>query len=353
MAQASRAVRRLLPASAPRCRCRPTATAGWLANDDRALAHPDDAARGARGAGAGRVRVRGSPATRSWPRAGSPCDGDWAGITDVWVSPGHRRQGLGLVVLDALLEWAAERGAAHGVPAGSRRQPTGARALRHTGLPHPPHLPLPRGPDVAAARRLTCAHAWPSPSSPGVRPVVTTPAAAAAGAYRYAVITFHKNYANTFRSTLTWEVFRVTATGTGPPWSAGSGGPARASPADRPTPAAATTAGCPTGATGRALVTRLRRQPDQGPRDLPRPEALPRTAPCAPTLFIHTEQGAGSRQCPDRPGDQLCRWEYPAINDYRSYGCVKLSPGDLHELYDAWRRYFRLGSPPQVTVRVS
>jgi ribosomal protein S18 acetylase RimI-like enzyme len=37
-------------------------------------------------------------------------DGDWAGITDVWVSRDHRRRGLGLVVMAAMLEWAAERG---------------------------------------------------------------------------------------------------------------------------------------------------------------------------------------------------------------------------------------------------
>ena len=61
-------------------------------------------------------------------------------------------------------------------------------------------------------------------------------------------------------------------------------------------------------------------------------------------LFIHTEQGAGSRQCPDRRGDQVCRWEYPKINDYRSYGCIKLSPGDLRELYAAWARWFPVGS---------
>jgi ribosomal protein S18 acetylase RimI-like enzyme len=39
------------------------------------------------------------------------CHGDWAGITDVWVSPEQRRRGLGTVVLDAMLTWAAERGA--------------------------------------------------------------------------------------------------------------------------------------------------------------------------------------------------------------------------------------------------
>jgi ribosomal protein S18 acetylase RimI-like enzyme len=29
----------------------------------------------------------------------------------VWVSPDHRRQGLGTVVVAAMLDWAAERGA--------------------------------------------------------------------------------------------------------------------------------------------------------------------------------------------------------------------------------------------------
>ncbi|MGZ4444952.1 MAG: GNAT family N-acetyltransferase [Nocardioidaceae bacterium] len=38
-------------------------------------------------------------------------DGDWAGISSVWVSPDHRRQGLGAVVRAARLGWAAERGA--------------------------------------------------------------------------------------------------------------------------------------------------------------------------------------------------------------------------------------------------
>ena len=38
-------------------------------------------------------------------------EGDWAGITDVWVSPAHRRRRLGVVVLAGLLEWAAEHGA--------------------------------------------------------------------------------------------------------------------------------------------------------------------------------------------------------------------------------------------------
>ena len=58
VAQASRAVRRLLPASAAdACRCRSTATPAWLANDERALAHPEDAAAVLEGPDAGRLRV--------------------------------------------------------------------------------------------------------------------------------------------------------------------------------------------------------------------------------------------------------------------------------------------------------
>lgn len=69
-------------------------------------------------------------------------------------------------------------------------------------------------------------------------------------------------------------------------------------------------------------------------------------------LFIHTEQGDRNRQCPDRKGDQVCRWEYPRFDDYRSWGCVKLSPGDLRELVTAWRTHFDLGADSRVRVHV-
>jgi GNAT superfamily N-acetyltransferase len=36
---------------------------------------------------------------------------DWVGVRTIEVVPAHRRQGLGLAVMDALLEWGAERGA--------------------------------------------------------------------------------------------------------------------------------------------------------------------------------------------------------------------------------------------------
>lgn len=69
-------------------------------------------------------------------------------------------------------------------------------------------------------------------------------------------------------------------------------------------------------------------------------------------LFIHTEQGDHNTQCADRQGDQVCRWEYPRINDYKSLGCIKMSPGDLKQLYDAWTRHFDLGADGRVRVRV-
>ncbi len=60
-------------------------------------------------------------------------------------------------------------------------------------------------------------------------------------------------------------------------------------------------------------------------------------------LFIHTEAAAGNAQCADGPGDQLCRWEYPKINDYTSHGCIKMSPSDILALTRAYHRFFRPG----------
>jgi len=60
-------------------------------------------------------------------------------------------------------------------------------------------------------------------------------------------------------------------------------------------------------------------------------------------LFLHTEQGAHNRQCPNRPGDQYCRWEYPQYNEYKSLGCIKLAPRDLVELVTLYQRHFSAG----------
>ena len=60
-------------------------------------------------------------------------------------------------------------------------------------------------------------------------------------------------------------------------------------------------------------------------------------------LFVHSEQAAGNRQCRDRPGDQPCRWEWPRVNDYKSFGCIKMSPKDVAELVRLYHRHFHAG----------
>jgi hypothetical protein len=60
-------------------------------------------------------------------------------------------------------------------------------------------------------------------------------------------------------------------------------------------------------------------------------------------LFFHTEASAGNGQCANRPGDQICRWEFPGINDYTSHGCIKTAPGDLLALTRAYGRFFATG----------
>ncbi|MGZ4776842.1 MAG: hypothetical protein ACXVYW_16195 [Oryzihumus sp.] len=186
-----------------------------------------------------------------------------------------------------------------------------------------------------------------------VLPVTVTTGASAAttsGVRRYAVITFDKNYANTLRSELVWRVFRVedgtTTKVVERRWRAGSGFRRTA------TNACAVNRGwLPNGwyhpklygdypgslIKGRAIYLGNKRCPDDTLRT---------------DLFIHTEQGAHDVQCADTPGDQPCRWEYPQINDYRSLGCVKLAPGDMAELYDAWTRFFPAGYDDRVRVHV-
>jgi N-acetylglutamate synthase len=86
----------------------PVASSAWLSNDERALASPE----------AARAVLEG-PAEVDFVSVGSPIVAkgrgsvvdDWAGLTDIWVAPDHRRQGLARLVMSALVERAAERGA--------------------------------------------------------------------------------------------------------------------------------------------------------------------------------------------------------------------------------------------------
>ena len=118
VSRALRTVRGLLPAGAPEASVGTSATAAWLADDQRARQHRKAALAVLEGpdqVGFAEVRPPAhetdAPPLVAKGRAATGTDGDWVGITDVWVSPGHRRQGLALVVLAGLLGWAAERGA--------------------------------------------------------------------------------------------------------------------------------------------------------------------------------------------------------------------------------------------------
>lgn len=108
VAQSLRAVRRLLPPVVPAVSMGTTTDAAWLEGDERALTHGEAA-----------IRVLEGPAEVAFAAVGDPVFAkgrvayadDWIGITDLAVSPAHRREGLARVVMAALLEWGAERGA--------------------------------------------------------------------------------------------------------------------------------------------------------------------------------------------------------------------------------------------------
>ena len=120
VARAARACRALLPSSVPDVAVSEVLTAGWLATDGRAREHGADARAVLEGpdhTGFGTITLddTGDGAVVARGRIAFPSDDDgadiWAGVTDVWVSPDRRRERLGIVVLHALLGWAAERGA--------------------------------------------------------------------------------------------------------------------------------------------------------------------------------------------------------------------------------------------------
>jgi len=119
---ALRVVRRSLPPAVPEVVLAADADRRWLGGDPRALAYGPAALAVLEGPaevgfatltapGPGRADGDVVAIGRVARGAGAvPGDEDWAGITNVWVSPDHRRRGLGTVVMGALLTWAAERG---------------------------------------------------------------------------------------------------------------------------------------------------------------------------------------------------------------------------------------------------
>jgi GNAT superfamily N-acetyltransferase len=116
VAQAARVVRTMLPAEPPPVSVAAAVSPAWLANDSRARSHHDAAVAVLEGpdqVGFAEIAAPGAgPDAALVAKGRVACDGDWAGITDVWVSPDHRRRGLALVVVDEMMAWSAERGAA-------------------------------------------------------------------------------------------------------------------------------------------------------------------------------------------------------------------------------------------------
>jgi len=114
VAQAARGLRPLLPATPPRAQVEATLPDGWLAAEPLAAAAADAARAVLEGAGeTGFVSLHDWSGTTlvAKGRVALTSGADpWAGVSDVWVHPDHRRQGLGLVVMDEMLTWAAERG---------------------------------------------------------------------------------------------------------------------------------------------------------------------------------------------------------------------------------------------------
>jgi len=142
VSSALRAVRRSLPPGGPEVALSTRADAAWLADEEQSIAYgatalavlegsPDVGFASVTEPGSGLVLAKGRVARG---RGAVPGDEDWAGISNVWVSPDARRRGLGTVVMGALLEWAAERGATTAYLQVRGDNPAGVAAYERLGF---------------------------------------------------------------------------------------------------------------------------------------------------------------------------------------------------------------------------
>jgi hypothetical protein len=171
--------------------------------------------------------------------------------------------------------------------------------------------------------------------------LLAAPAQSAPPQWR-ATLTFDKNWNNQFNSRLIWRLYQRTGTSwkltQNKSWRAGSGLPGKVG-----RNSCATSKGWLPNGTYRL------RQSNNYHGNVIKGRAFRLDDKACPSghvrhdLFIHTEQGAGSRQCPDRKGDQACRWEFPKVNDYKSFGCIKMSPTDLADLVRIYHQHFGAG----------
>ena len=109
VSQALRAARAAMPSVVPEVSMSATADAAWLAAED----HPPAPVAAAVGVleGPDEVAFVSVRSGQVIAKGRAACADDWLGVTNLWVSPDSRRQGLAIVVVGALLEWGAERGA--------------------------------------------------------------------------------------------------------------------------------------------------------------------------------------------------------------------------------------------------
>lgn len=88
----------------------PLLDAGWLATDERAARHGEDARSVLESGEVTFVTVRDDEGT-VLARGRGAFHGDWVGVSSLWTREDLRGTGLGSAVLESLLEWGAERGA--------------------------------------------------------------------------------------------------------------------------------------------------------------------------------------------------------------------------------------------------
>jgi hypothetical protein len=173
--------------------------------------------------------------------------------------------------------------------------------------------------------------------------VVAPPPAGSASTSWKAVLTFDKNQRHPFSSRLVWRLHQRRAGGAWKvvetrSWRAGSGMPGKAGR----NPCVRSHGWLPNGTYGLRLKLDNPGRYIKGRAFRLDDKACP-NGTVRRNLYLHTEQGAGNRQCRDARGDQSCRWEQPRINEYKSYGCIKVAPGDLAQLTRLFRRHFAAG----------
>jgi hypothetical protein len=183
---------------------------------------------------------------------------------------------------------------------------------------------------------------------------VAAPAESAQATWR-GVLTFDKNWQNQFSSRLTWQLYQRQAGGAWKvvetkSWRAGSGLPGRAGRNS----CARSRGWLPNGTYRLRQSNNYRGNVIRG-RVFRLDDKACSNGRVRHNLFLHSEQTAGNGQCRDRRGDQPCRWEFPRVNDYKSLGCIKMSPGDIAQLTALFHRHFAAGvryAANQVSLRV-